>query len=441
MVRISITQIYPIILVLIPLVSTQTTIATNQVTENIIVSTLPEETFEYIIKLVFGLENEKVPSYLVNWIYENSNDVTPNDIISLYSINNWNLSTTTRVLEELGYNPHHFFSVDGLENILMELKLDFKNFYDTIFFRKLGVSGIQLRNFLKNLDINTNDFSNAMTYGEGDPLEIFKKGNFSEENFQNGLQDMDKSKEELFEACKEEILLSVSTKTTNEIITVLNKYGFNKEKALKLWNFTNINIEDVNNIVVFSDLLDEFKFNLDNITYLGIFINKSIAINQIVLENIKNNMRLCKLFAQKLSDYNATVEIMNMPKSYNQQIVTLPVVNRDNFTTNPAEISATITDLHNCTFITVENDAPIYQKVQNIVINDLNLQVNLDLLNISKLVLGSPLICDNKVYGLAKNVEDGNVVFDTFVVEPSSGSSSTISILLFLICGAIYAVA
>lgn len=446
MVKISIIQIYPILFVLFPLVTTQITVATNQVTENITASPsplLPEENFEYIIKLVFGLENEKVPEYLVNWIYENSNDVTPSDIIALYSIGNVNLSTTTRILEELGYNPYNFFGVVGLENILMDLKLDFKNFYNTIFFNTLNVTGIELRNFLQKLDINTNDFSNAMTYGEGNPLEIFKKGNFSEGNVQNGLQDINKTKEELFEACKEEILLSVATKTTTEMITILNKYNFDNKKALQLWNFTKINIEDVNNITVFSNLLVDLKFSLDNITYLGIFINKSIAINEIVLDNIENHLRLCKLFAQKLTKNNATVEIINTPTLYNKQIIILPTVNSNNFT-NPAEISTTTTDLYNCTFVTVENGTFTYQQVQKVVINDLRLQISSEFLNISELILGSPLICDNKVYGLAKDIDEGNVIFDTFVVEKgqsSGGSSFTFSTVLCLLYTIIYAVA
>ncbi|CAH1099564.1 unnamed protein product [Psylliodes chrysocephalus] len=385
-------------------------------------------TYEYVIRLIFGLENEKVSTFLLDTIFNNSNNITTTDIISLYSLDYLTLSSTNDILKELHYKPSKALSIDGLEKYLSDFGIDFKDLYKAVFITHLKLTGFPLRNFFIDLGVNIEDFANAIYFGEPDPFEVFKKGNFSEKNLDTALEKLSKTKDDLFEACKIEILNNVRSKSTEEFLNILKTHNFDRVEAMNLWKYLELDLESVERVTVFADLLDQIKFNLENTSYLGILSANKVAINKEIYKNIKEKMELSKIFAQSIYD-NTTVELKE-EKPYYENIVTLSL-ETDNFTTF-IQVATTNKDLEHCQIITLENDTLISQYVEKVTNKNDTLEVSREDFNITSLIPGSPLICDNKVYGLAKEINNDEIVFDAFIVD--SGAINIVFSPFLFVC-------
>ncbi|XP_028138415.1 uncharacterized protein LOC114332837 [Diabrotica virgifera virgifera] len=412
----------------------QTSPPVQSTTSTTVPPSIPEK-YEYIVKLLFGLENEKIPEFIVKAIYD-ANFATPADLIMLYDVGNISLAQTVEVLQKLKYDPSNVLSMKGLETILDDLNVKFKNFYNTIFLEKLNISGVQLRNFLQALNINTAEFSEAMTYGDEDPLVIFKKGNFSSANFQKALNTINETEEKFYSVCRQEIFQIVITQnSTSDVLSNLKKYHFDQREALQLWKIMNVTEENVESVPVFADLLTSLEDSLKDTTYLGVITsNTQVGINEAVYDDIKDKLKMAKLYAQSIYNNNNTVALVP-EKSEFTDLVTFKVQNH-NFTEH-AQIATTKKDLTNCLFVTVNNGTVISTKVDVARYRDSEIKVEL---NLTQLIQGSPLICDKKVYGLAKEIDEGDIVFDTFNVDSDKSSVSTnvLSTCLAILCFVVY---
>ncbi|XP_072388501.1 uncharacterized protein [Diabrotica undecimpunctata] len=430
--------VLPVLLFIVSVVWCQpTSVPVNQTATPIkstTVSPAIPEKYEYIVKLLFGLENEKIPEFIVHAIYD-GNFTTPADLIMLYDIGNISLARTVEVLQKLKYNPSNVLSMKGVETILDDLNVRFKNFYNTIFLEKLNISGVHLRNFLQALNINTAEFSEAMTYGDEDPLVIFKKGNFSATSFQNALNIINATEDEFYSVCRDEIFrIVISGNSTSDVLSNLKTYKFDQREALQLWKIMNLTGENVENVPVFADLLTSLEDSLKDTTYLGVVTsNVQVGINEGVYDDIKDKMKLAKLYAQSI--YNNNTAALISEKSDFTDLVTFKVQNH-NFT-KYAQIATTKKDLTNCVFVTVNNGTVISTKIEIARYRDSEIRVEL---NLTQLIQGSPLICDNKVYGLAKEIDDGDIIFDTFKVnsDKSAVDTNVLSTYLAILCFVVY---
>ncbi|KAJ8932150.1 hypothetical protein NQ314_014934 [Rhamnusium bicolor] len=216
-----------------------------------IIETVP--TYDYIIEIGFKLNEEKVPEYLIDIIYDEApkRAVTTNDVFSLYGLKTINLTTTLDFLSQLNIPSEDIFSLDGFDKFLAELTVDFKEFYNRVIIGKLNITGNPLRDALESLNIDVNNFSMGMAYGNPDPYEEFKKGNYSKECVESALQKSNRTFDELFIASRDEFLSKALTLEIKRIIESLLKYGFHKPKALELWKALNLTVENVYKVPVF----------------------------------------------------------------------------------------------------------------------------------------------------------------------------------------------
>ncbi|CAG9857419.1 unnamed protein product [Phyllotreta striolata] len=393
----------------------------------------PEETFEYLVKFVFGLETEKIPGYLLDTIFNGSANTTTEDMIALYGLQNVNLSATVEVLERLRYDTSRIFSIDGLSVYLSQFRVGFKDFYNSVLMGNLGITGLPLRNFLVAFGVRTGDFSDAMTFGEPDPWEVFKRGTFNETTLEMALGAINRTRNELFEACRDHALDIVRSKSRREFLEILKSHNFDRVEAKNLWDIMELDVENVENVTAFKDLLDNIKLTLENSTFLGVLTGKRVAVNKDVYSSIKEELELSKMYAQSPYD-NTTVEV-TIDKPHYKDIVTFSL-EEDNFTTF-IEAATSDRNLDNCVFVTLENEAVVHRQVESAVKEEDGFEVEAGDLNITDLMPGSPLVCGNKVYGLAKEIDDDRVIFDGFGID-SGSMMAVLNPVLVLVCLMVY---
>ncbi|XP_074029821.1 uncharacterized protein [Leptinotarsa decemlineata] len=380
--------------------------------------------YDYLMKVLFNIQENKIADFLVNTTFTNmpKNVITVSDIVQLYGLGNISLCSTNAALVTLNINPANLLSINGLEVILKEFQITFKNFYEEIFSIKLNISGLPLRNFITALGINNGEFTSAMSYNDPDPFEEFKKGNFSKESIDAALNGTGKTLEDLFAACRDMFLSKVVTLETDELLEVFKKYDFAQEKAVQLWHYLNISTEDVNAIPVFENLLAQAIYELNQKTYLGVLMKeRSIAINKKVFDLWKNRP-MSKIYAQSI-DKSITLEIeqKQLPSRFNN-IIILGINGIYNGAI--ADVGTTPKLIRNCTFITLQNGTVVSMDVHvaNYVFPNFEITSNL---TEAEFVVGSPLICQNEIYGLAAELlESDTVVFESFIIKPHMTSSA-----------------
>ncbi|KAG5895535.1 hypothetical protein JTB14_010679 [Gonioctena quinquepunctata] len=382
--------------------------------------------YDYLVKLLFNIQETKVPAFLIDTIYTNSSakSIAVNDVLQLFGIGNLSLPSTTDALTALDIQPEKVLSMTGLETFLNELNINFREFYTQIFSVKLNISGIALRNFIIALSIDEKEFSSAMSYNDPDPLEEFKKGNFSRASLESALNGTGNTVEDLFVACREELFFKARNLETEEVVGILTRYNFAQTQVNKLWKYLNLTMNDVYNISVFSNILEDTIVKLNENSYLGVVLSqRSIAINKKVYETWKGQT-ISKMFAQTI-DNSSTLKIEEKLLSPDFDNIVILKTNGTYDNSSIVQWAATAEDLKNCIFITLENDSVIMENIEDAKNVYPYFEVRS---NVSRtdLVLGSPLVCQNIVYGLAREVQEMNsVIFDAFAKLPYSSSGLT----------------
>lgn len=368
--------------------------------------------YDYLVQIAFNLVEEKIPEYLVNIIYDQS-PVTTRDIVTLYRLETIDRTTTLDFLWKLNISIETVFSVDSLDKFLTELKIDFKGFYNTVIINKLNVTGIPLRDLLTTLNIDTYNFSTGMAYGDPDPYEEFKKGNYTYETLVSALEKTNKTLDDLFEACRDMFVTQALTLDSKHIVSSLGKYGFGKRKALDLWRVLGLTMENVYAVSSLKNLLDEFEKKLNNVPNLGVrTAMNGITINKKVYDTWNSDDPI-QPYAEFVSS-KFRLKIIDEVDTELDNIILLRAAVLESQVEHTAYIAKGIAtgNIKNCQFITLDRNVIVTINVTDAVNNASYIQIPKG--NITDLVLGSPLVCNGRVYGLAREISGDEIVLDSF---------------------------
>ncbi|XP_018569104.1 uncharacterized protein LOC108909280 [Anoplophora glabripennis] len=372
--------------------------------------------YDYIVEIGFNLIEDRVPEYLVNILYEQTPNVliTTDDILTLYGLKTVDRITTLDFLRQLNISVENVFSLDGLDKFLTELRIDFKEFYNRVIINRLNITGNPLRDVLIALNININNFSMGMAYGDPDPYEEFKKGNYTYEAVVSALEKANRTLDDLFIACRDEFVTKAISIDSNGIIDSLVKYNFNKNRALNLWRILGITMEDVFRVPGFKQLLDDLKSELNKEPCLGVLTAaNTITINKKVYNTWSDDEDLVQPFAESISS-RSILQIVDKVDTELDNIILLKVTSLELYAADVKYIEQgkSDSDLQNCKFVTLNNESIVVSDVARAV-NHAS-YFNIPKGNITNLILGSPLICENKVYGLAREMSGDEIVLDSF---------------------------
>ncbi|CAH1967477.1 unnamed protein product [Acanthoscelides obtectus] len=392
----------------------------------------PITSYDYIVKFTINMDENKVPYYIVNGIYNRfEGNVTVDDVIQLYRIRQLSLNQAKLVLNSMDVPTDTVFSGDTFETVLKDLRLDFTTFYSNVFLLSFGTSGEPLRIFLETLDIDLPAFTSSIVLGMGDPLDVIKQGNFS--NLEPALNEIGKTPNDLYKASMNTFADAAVKLSLREFVEILKKNGLTEAKALILWNTIGIDVRDIYLNQDFNKLLLETNMDLRK-DVVGVLIgNNSIVTDINVGIFLKEAKQISRIEAKPLND---TLELKDIKPAYSS-FESLAVLNfQSEHNTSYISYGMLNGKEENCTFITLRNDTIVTEIVTPV---DKKTHVEIESKMPSEYVIpGSPLVCDDKVYGLARDNghSSGIVILDNFR-EITSGTNMLSSCLVVLIIGII----
>lgn len=394
-------------------ITSSTSPTTSSVLETTTSNNVPDLP-KYLFKLSALIDDSKVPAYLTNLIQNepSKSNISSDDILTLYGLKNITLEQFENLLTNLNISASTVLSQVGFEIFMNELGLDFSTIYRDLS-DKLNLTSSNKITFLDYLGVDARSLIIEVEFGNSS-YEIFKKGNLSNEAFINAISVINKTTEQFFEVILANVVNGVIQRTPEEILRILKRYEGNLNKLTLLWNLVNVDLEVPHQIAVFEKLFIKMTSKIDGYSPLGILTdNNQITTNKAVVELFQEQP--IKINAQYIGD-NTTWNVSYKQNSSWADIMVLTLDNCQLTNVSYAVIASDKIDLQDCVFFSINNGTLIYENVSTTQNNGVTLVFNSTIFK-SDVPVGSPLVCDNKVYGLAKNISSGIVTLNSFAMK------------------------
>lgn len=390
---------------------------TSSVLETTALNNVPDLP-KYLFKLTALIDDSKVPAYLTDLIRNepSKSNITSDDILTLYGLKNISLEKFVNLLTNLNISASAVLSQVGFEIFMNELGLDFSTIYRDLSDKLILTSSDKIT-FLDYLGVDARTLIIEVEFGNSS-YEIFKRGNLSSEAFINAIGVINKTTEQFFEVVLANVVNGVIQRTPEEILGILKRYEKNMNKLSQLWNLVNVAPEVPHQIEDFEKLFMEMASKIDGYSPLGILTDMNqIITNKAVVDLFQ--AQPVKINAQYVGD-NTTWNVSYKQNASWTDIMVLTVDNLQLLSNvSYAVLASDKIDLQNCVFFSINNGTLIYENVHTTQNNGDTLVFNSTIFK-SYVPLGSPLVCDNKVYGLATNISTGIVTLNSFAMKDGS---------------------
>lgn len=375
------------------------------------------DNFDFIVQWKYEMDEKRVPNYVITNIYEKKLPMKVSFQIYLAKIKDMNMENTTNMFTELGYEPSQIFSIDNLGLALRLFNMTFKTFY-----QKLSNQFHFAKESLEAVGIDPVQFSYANTFGtDEEAWKSFKQGNFSKESLQSALSAVNATLEDLFEFCKLEFIENFNNVNDEQLVGILGDNILAKETALGLWGLLNVTKEDISKIESVNALLVNFTGYLSNLKPWGVVVDsKRVAKNNEVV-----------IREEEIKDFtNAQVTTLNSSLAVNitkessvaNSIHFFSYISNVNLSTISYDFAQN--HLSNCHYFTSRNGSFYKINTSSPTVDERYINIPTDI-GQEEFILGSPLLCAAKVYGLARSLESGKMTFDKFPSATSASSSVT----------------
>ncbi|XP_030764786.1 uncharacterized protein LOC115889021 [Sitophilus oryzae] len=392
---------------------------------------------DYIVQLKYQVSEAKLPTYVVNLIYDSSNNVSipPKDVLDLFKANSLTINSTLQILTSLNISSSVVFSTDGLNKTIEFLNITFTDFYNNVR-SGLNISGSSIRPALEALGIDANAFSDAIAYETEDPWTLFEKGNFTKENVESACNLTGITIDDLFSYIRNLVYDNVIL-TTN-LTNLLQRYSISKQEALTIWNAHGISSADVNNAILFKTLIDDVTTKLNSSVALGIFTQLQevfVSVNKKSYNFFKSALDLVIVQADSVNTNNSyTLISSSINDTAYDNIVLLQrseLSPNDNGTIPTIEVGYSNQTLLNCSYVTLQNNSIFSVNVPEAVYNNDTYEISSNVTN--SVIEGSALICNATVYGLAREAANDTIIIDLFKVAVQEENNDASSVKISLI--------
>ncbi|XP_050306181.1 uncharacterized protein LOC126743231 [Anthonomus grandis grandis] len=387
---------------------------------------------DYLTRILLNISEARIPNYLINVIYDRpvEKSISAQAVLTLYQANTTNLTFAEHVLQSWNVSNSQVFSINGFYYTMNLFNWTFTNFYNTAI-NRLGLSGAPLRNGLVALNINVNEFSAGIAYGEPDPWQEFIKGNFSRENLEVACSAAGITLEALWEVVRDLFINDLITFQVEDFVRLLLNHNIQKQHALIMWNSIPITLEHVYSIPLYSEIISNFSSRVSQQNALGVLIsNRDVVVHRTLQEFFEAERELLDIHAETvitrtsllIGEVNTTI--------YNNLVVLRHNVDTPFTNLTAITVASENSNLTNCSYVTFQNNNVMTVNVP-LAIYD-NDSYILPRSVVQNVIPGSALVCNVTVYGLARGAENGHIVvdpFSDFVSPPSSGHMITFGVL------------
>lgn len=391
---------------------------------------IPKE-YDFIVKIEMEIKDESLPEYAVNEIYRGI--IPINDIIDVCKIQLLTLKDTENLLKKLRYDPKKVMNVESFEAITQHLNISFGTTYKVLIDKLNG--GRQVKEFLESLGFNLEEFALAYTIGDDQrSWELVKQADFSKTSLSNALLKLGKNVDDLFVACRDLLIESALISGTDAAV-ILKKFNVEQNKFLLFWKLQNITRDNLWKAASFNKSLEDLRLSLKNPTMWGVLTDsKRVATNKIIIEMMQRHLWIGNIVATSISSSSA---LSLIPYKYKvlDNVLLVGYEEKHKLPRISYKVSKDH-NLKNCQYVTIFNGTFLTENVipSSIKNNSIEIECSHEL-SAKELIIGSPLLCDSKVYGLARKIESNRIIFDTFFSSTHCKTGGNfISLFSFLLC-------
>ncbi|XP_045483641.1 uncharacterized protein LOC123688930 [Harmonia axyridis] len=367
--------------------------------------------FDFILKIQFILDANKIIPYLRDEVYENHEqyNITVQDFVDL-----WNLTDyTMRDLMELAEISNIQFNSNSLRQLLDVADLTFSDYYTEI---KKNINNTQLMDMLQILNIDVAKFSAAITFGsESNIYDALKPGIYTWDRFE---EVYNRTGLDLPTLSKNLILNRIVTRNIKNLIQKIPI--FDKIMFRKVWDKMNITTYDIYRVVNLRRIVDHIHETLQKNIILGVAISDhEVIMHERKLDNFMEFLNISGIYGESSTSHNI---YDNMTLITTQMRNVVGLWSNDSISVKTEIMDRVSNDsISSCFYINndmTENNVT----VANITQDNVSVIVDKD----TQFNLGNPLVCDGKLLGLARNVTADNAfIFDTFFKSATDLSNSS----------------
>ncbi|CAG9764456.1 unnamed protein product [Ceutorhynchus assimilis] len=382
---------------------------------------------DYLVQLLFSISEARLPNYLVDVIYNRpvQKGISVDAVLGLYQIRNVSLNTTQSILNELDITQSRVFSINGFNYTLETFNWTFTNFYNTLVSR-INLSGLPLRNALRQLNIDDAQFSAGIAYGDPDPWQEFIRGNFTQVNMELACAEAGITLEQLWQGVRDLFILNLETFQIEDFIRLLLNHDITQRHALIIWSAIPVTLEHVYSLHLYNDIIGNFSERLNNQTSLGVITSlQGMVTHRAIHDLFKEERELLIIQAQTLltrtiltvGNINDTIYrnlvVLELSQDVSPNLTVIPVTNRN-------------ADVTNCDYVTFQNNNILTVNVPTANFTNETYVIPTSVIN--NVVPGSALVCNQTVHALVRGVVGDAIVADAFSnyvvpAPPSSGNS------------------
>lgn len=385
------------------------TVVSNNVTQL-------RENLDFIHKIQFILKEEKIIPYVKEEVYQNyeKHNITTEDLIELWKLRDYNLKELTKLMDI----PEVFLDLTSFRLILGAANLTFNQYYETI---RKNISNNQLKEILDILNLNQAKFASNIAFGtENEIYEVLNEGVYTWDKFE---EINNKTGIDIATVSRNLILDQFSMKNVQSVLADMQKLPLiNKNIYDKAWNEMVNSTQDIFKVVNIRKIVDNIHENLTANVILGVAINEhEIILHKKTLNNLEKLFDIIQVYSESVLTHqildNSTLMIMGTLRNTSSLYCNTSLIDK-------IDIMDSIENetIWNCTYI----DKDIIERnvtVMNITMY--NVEVTVDdgvIFN-----LGNPLICDEKLVGLAviDRTSENIITFDTFFKMADQPNSSS----------------
>lgn len=404
----------------------------NNITEAV------ETTTEYVLpidlssifQIKFVLKEEGLSQVAAQLIYNaTSFNITVNDLVDLTQAEQLNLTTINEALDKLDLSSTDLFNFDSLESSFNELNISLLELYGKLRKEFIPVPRDNVPRLLDTFNISQNGFNDIILYGNDTKLfELLKSGNFSEENVKVAFELIGKTPSDLYDFLKPDIFPRIREYSIERLLDIIKSNGLapkHMKDVLEIFNLRRAGYEAVPS---FRSALSDLEDEMNNVELYGTLVNSSVvATVNNVYNKYKYFQNIADAYVENVFTPRVSFKVDNID-AYDDNCLYGPVL--VTFEASSVEKIIGITQEYsehhprNCFYAINSNGSLIIEKLyhvhysQNYLIADVS--------NSTIFKIGSPLICNDLLYGVAESESKGKIGFRSFYCSDDVPDTTTI---------------
>ncbi|KAL3288152.1 hypothetical protein HHI36_002600 [Cryptolaemus montrouzieri] len=379
----------------------------------------------YILKIHFTLNENTIVPYLGDLIFKNHDmlDITTEDLIDVSKLEEYGFDESLQLLNKLNVSSD-VISVDNFKRLLEISNMTFNDFYEKL----KNVINLPMQDALQILKINLSDFSNALAFGNQDAVfEALREGEYTREKFEEAAQKVGTDLPTFYINVKKIILNQMKTNNISHFVEELKDFpNLDKKFYDNVVMVLNLSTADVYRVVNLRKILDNIHNRLNENITLGVVTDiHEITMHKKIYNILEPVKAIVNIYAES---------ILNPSQIYDNLILTKKQAENAVILWSNETIEQTIhlgtvdKNIANCSYFTIDNNQLVDNPVTIVNMSTCCVIVATEKDTIFN--LGNPLICDEKLIGLAStsNKDKNLLAFDTLYHKleenPNSGAEN-----------------